>query len=58
MGNHRSTVRTLATRLFRPEHQSKSPANRQLGSHTARYRRDTRHIAAAWGYPFIRPEQR
>jgi hypothetical protein len=57
MGNHSSTIRTVATRLFRPEHQSKIPANRQLGSHAARYRCHTRHIAVARGDPFVVPEQ-
>jgi len=47
----------VATRLFWPEHQSKIPANRQLGSHAARYRRHTGHITAARGYPFVEPEQ-
>jgi len=59
MGNRSSTIRTVATRLFRPELQSKIPANRQLGSYATRYRRDPRHIAAARGYPFVvGPEQR
>jgi hypothetical protein len=57
MGNRSSTIRTVVTRLFWPEHKSKIPANRQLGSYAARYRRHTRHIAAARGYTFVVPEQ-
>ena len=57
MGNRSSTIRTMASRLFRPEHQSKIPANRQLDSHAGRDRRHTRYIAAARGYPFVEPEQ-
>jgi hypothetical protein len=57
MGNRSNTIRTVATRLFRPEPQPKISANRQLGSYTARYRRHTRHIAAARGYTFVVPEQ-
>lgn len=58
MGNCSSTIRIMAARLFRSELQSKIPANRQLGSYPSRYRRHTRHIAAARGYKFIVPEQR
>jgi len=57
MGNRSSTIRTVATRLFRPELQSKIPTNRQLGSYAARDRRHTRHITAARGYTFVVPEQ-
>jgi hypothetical protein len=54
---HRNSICIVATRLFRSEHKSKIPANRQLDSHADRYRRHTRHITAAWGYTFVEPKQ-
>jgi len=57
MAYRRSSNHPVATRLFRPEHQSKIPANRQLGSYADRDRRHTRHIAATRGYTFVEPEK-
>jgi hypothetical protein len=33
---HRNSGNSVATRLFRPEHKSEFPANRQLDTHSAR----------------------
>jgi len=46
---HRDSSNSVATRFFRSEHKSKVPANRQLDSHSDRYRRHTCHIEPAWG---------
>jgi hypothetical protein len=40
---YRNTFHTLAARFFRPEYQSKVPANRQLDSRVDRYRRHPHH---------------
>jgi hypothetical protein len=46
---HCGSSNPVAARLFRPEHQSKIPANRQLDSHAARNRGNTRRIEPPWG---------
>jgi hypothetical protein len=48
VGDHRSTIRIVATRFFWWKHKSKITAHRRLDSHAARYRSHTRYIEAPW----------
>ena len=49
MDYHHNSSSTVAARLFRSERKSKVTENRQLDSHSARYRHHPRHIEAPWG---------